>query len=114
VSGWWAEDKAAEADALDASWKQVRDGTLLHENGHRRICYHYTDKLTDMLNHLRAWGYAPKEERAAELGKKKYQDEWVDRVGAIQKEAREMQALYDSPAGTNHGQNQGNWNWGQL
>jgi len=114
VSGWWAEDKAAEADALDASWKQVRDGTLLHENGHRRICYHYTDKLTDMLNHLRAWGYAPKEERARELGEIHYRKEWTIRVRAIQDEEDDKQALYDSPAGTNHGQNQGNWNWNQL
>jgi hypothetical protein len=106
------DDALAEANAVQLAWLEVYAGILAHEQGHRRICYHHTDKMTDTLNHLRAWGYALAEQRAAQLGGVHFQDAWTREWRDIRKADKNMQTKYDSD--TNHGGNQNNWDWNQL
>jgi hypothetical protein len=109
-----AVELAEQQADLEEQWKHVYDGTLIHELGHRRICYFYADKLTEMLKKLRTWGYAPEVARAKSLGQLKFLEERNRRVLAIQDADRAMQELYDSKDGTDHGITQENWNWDRL
>lgn len=91
-------------------WKQVRDGTLIHEEGHRRILHAHIDKMTTMLNKLRAWGYAPKEARAkviAEIEFTKFRDKHVKIIREIEREMQGEGAGYDGV--TKHGITQDKW-----
>jgi hypothetical protein len=109
-----ANKKAKAQEAIDAAWTVNYAGTLVHEEGHRRICYFYADKLTDMLNHLRAWGYAPTKERAEELGFDRFRVAYRKEVTKILAQDIAMQAAYDAPDGSDHGQKQEKWNWSRL
>jgi hypothetical protein len=109
-----AVELAEQQADLEEGWTQVYNGTKIHEEGHRRICYFYADKLTEMLKKLRTWGYAPTVERAKSLGALKFEKERNERVLAILEADRAMQRLYDSKDGTDHGINQEKWNWDIL
>ena len=109
-----AVELAEQQADLEEGWTQVYNGTKIHELGHRRICYFYADKLTEMLKKLRTWGYAPEVARAKSLGQLKFLEERNKRVLAIQDADRAMQELYDSKDGTDHGITQENWNWDRL
>ncbi len=106
--------EAERLEAIQTAWEQVYDGTLLHEQGHRKICHFYTDKMTEMLNALRVWGYAVQEATARALGKAHFKVIWNQEVAKISKEAEDKQKEYDSPGGSDHGRNQDNWNWNRL
>jgi hypothetical protein len=109
-----ADKKATAQEDIEKDWAKSYAGVLVHEQGHRRICYFYADKLTDMLNHLRAWGYAPTKERAAVLGSKQFLKAWNREVDKIRKQDIAMQQAYDAPDGSDHGQKQEQWDWSRL
>ena len=70
--------------------------------------------MTDMLNALRVWGYAVQEATARQLGKAHFKVIWSQEVAKIIKEDADKQKEYDSPGGSDHGENQDNWNWNRL
>lgn len=92
-----------------AAWAGVRAGTLVHEEGHRRICHEATDALTEALNQVVARGWAPTEARARTLARIRFSKCWNDAVIGVQRAHRERQAAYEKA--TSHGQTQDQWAW---
>jgi len=93
---------------LETQWKNGTKGLIAHEEEHRAICYFYADKLTTMLNALRAWGYAQKLGRAQTIGRKRFAFVWKEKARAIQDENDAKQTLFDTL--TNHGEHPEDWN----
>ena len=106
-----ANDENAERLAF---WQQWYDGTMVHELGHRRIAYFYADKITDWMNTFQAWGWSPEEKRAAQLGKEHFKVVLNAYIVKTLKEHEDFQVHYDSPQGSDHGEKQDEWDWGQL
>ncbi len=87
--------KIQELEALLDRYFDSIPGLVAHEFEHRAICYYFADKLTDMLNTLRAWGYAPDKDNAERLGKSHHRQVWREKVTTIQKEDIAMQKKFD-------------------
>jgi hypothetical protein len=105
-----ASDLVDEYVDQQQRWVHIRAGTLIHENGHRRILHAHIDKMTTMLNKLRVWGYAPKEARAkviAEIEFKKFRDKHVKIISEMEREMQGEGAGYDGV--TKHGITQDKW-----
>ena len=108
VSDALAEVKKYQRQQAD--WITVRDGTLIHENGHRRILGAHIDKMTTMLNTLRVWGYALKEARAKSIAEIEFKKIRTQHVLTIRQMNLEMQGEgtgYDGV--TKHGIEQDKW-----
>ena len=95
-----ASDLVDEYRDQQKKWAQVRAGTLIHEDGHRRILHAHIDKMTTMLNTLRVWGYAPKEARAKAIAEAKFKlvrAEHIqiiyEKIGPCRERARAMMVL---------------------
>ena len=109
------DDAIAKGNAeLLAFWQQWYNGTLVHEEGHRRIAYFYADKITEWMNTFQAWGWSPEEKRAAQLGKEHFKVVLNAYIAKTLKEHEDFQKHYDSPQGSDHGEKQDQWDWGQL
>ncbi len=104
--------------AINLAWDKWRADTLIHEEGHRQICYLYVEKMTKLANNFRAFGYAhPAGDspealaaalaRAKEIGEIHYIKRSLELINDIRRAENEHQDRYDNK--TNHGANQNLW-----
>ena len=104
-----AYDAYEPYEFIQKAWDKELPTLIEHEEGHRRVLYHFVDKATDWLNHLRVWGYAPTQARAEELGAVHYRSLRIRKEAELNHLNVIYQKIYEQA--TQHGFTQKNWNW---
>jgi Bacterial protein of unknown function (DUF922) len=101
------EEEIAKQKAINLAWEQSIPSLLVHEEGHRKICYLYVDELTKLANQFRAYGYAVTSARAKALAEIQFKVQSVERIQKIRNAEAAHQKSYDDK--TNHGLQQNLW-----